>query len=96
MTFKHYPTASEVRLRFHLDIIYNKIEASRDGFIDAIISNETATFLKERGFSLFDIRYEYGVAGGFHGRTDGDGRCLTRIIWGDVEYCMRQYGYFKP
>lgn len=101
MKFNHYPTAFEIKYRFILDNIYEEMYNSRNGFIDTTLgNNEIVNFLKEKGFTVIDIRYEYKTISGtrkygFYGRQIGDGHIITRIIWGDVKECLEQYGDFR-
>lgn len=102
MKFNQYPTAFEVRYRFLLDNIYEQIDASILNFIDITLGNDDVIqYLEEKGFIIIDIRYEYKNINnenkwGFFGRTTGDGTCVTkRIIWGDVNMCMKMYGDFR-
>ena len=100
MKFNHYPTAIEVRYRFILEDIYAKINKSSLHFIDITMYNsDVIKYLENKGFVIVDIRYEYNIDNdsktyGFFGRKKGDGHCLCRIIWGDVDRCMEMYGNF--
>ena len=99
MKSNQYPTASEVRYKNILDDIYEKIDTSRDGFIDITLSNSCILdFLKEKGFLTFRVMYEYNENReyGYFGRTKGDGHVLMRIIWdSNIDFVLETYGDFR-
>lgn len=98
----NFPTATEVRYHWFLTGLLEDIEeACRTRFVeflDITLSNRyLEEYLVSKGFTLVGIRYEYNEnkEWGFWGRTDGDGICMTRIIWGDVDWAMAHNGDYR-
>jgi hypothetical protein len=76
-------TAFEMKYKYLLKNIEEKMLESYQGFIDMTLCNhEVEDYLKSKGYSLQEVRYERidGVYG-FHGRLTGDGEIKMRISW---------------
>jgi hypothetical protein len=102
-----FPTADEVYYSSILENIKEKIFTSGTDFVDITTYNRRIQkYLENKGYILVELRYEYKDSNseykdtscndfGFWGRFTGDGTCILRIIWGDTDFALRQYGDYR-